>query len=320
MATLLQCIDEFIDNITVTDKQEENIKASVGALSDYLKHEDSPLSVTSTFTNGSYERDTNIRPLGDIDVFAVMDLKQYQDEFGRIPNPQSVLSKIKNWLEKNDDYKGKISQDRPCITIELSNKTFEIIPSFPQNGSSSYWIPDEDLSNWIITNPESHTNRLNSINSQRKYLVKKVIKAVKKWKRDINLNLPSYHIEEVAIDLFFTNDITNIRDGIEKWFRYAPNMLQSSRFKSVEEYQKAVEKIKKTDKKFNDAQQKRDEDDAIAIWKDIFGTDFPVTTTEEDKAMSKSLSEGTLKVASTGILGAKGSSVPPSKGFYGGEK
>jgi hypothetical protein len=317
MATLLQCIDEFIDNITVTDKQEANIKASVAALTDYLEKEESNLHITDTFTNGSYERDTNIRPLDDIDVFAVLDSEEYLDEFGRLPSPQSVLTKMKNWLEKNDDYKGKVGQDRPCVSIELSNKRFEIIPSFVQNASGSYWIPNEDLSGWIITSPDSHTNRLNDVNASRKYLVKKVIKAVKKWKRDAKLNLPSFHTEEVAIDLFFMNDITNIRDGIEKWFKYAPNMLQSSRFKSTDEYQKAVDKIKKVDKAFTDAKQLEDEADVIAVWKKIFDTDFPVTTTEEDKAIAKSLKEGTLKMASGGALGAVGKIVPPNKGFYG---
>src|SRR5580700_2837226 len=98
MATLLQCIDEFINNISVTNKQEANIKASVGALSDYLEKEESNLYITDTFTSGSYERDTNLRPLDDIDVFAVLDLEKHKVGFN-MPDPQSILSKIKNWLD-----------------------------------------------------------------------------------------------------------------------------------------------------------------------------------------------------------------------------
>ena len=72
MATLLQSINQLIDNITVTDRQEENIKQSLSNIEGYLMDKESELSVDRTFTNGSYERDTNIRPLDDIDMFAVL--------------------------------------------------------------------------------------------------------------------------------------------------------------------------------------------------------------------------------------------------------
>lgn len=72
MPTLLQCIDTLIDNISVSDRQEENILASVSNIKGYLNDIDNGLSITRTFTNGSYERDTIIRPLDDIDIFAVL--------------------------------------------------------------------------------------------------------------------------------------------------------------------------------------------------------------------------------------------------------
>ena len=62
MATLLQSIEQLIDNISITDRQEENIKNSVSNLDSHLREEGNNLFVESTFTNGSYERDTIIRP------------------------------------------------------------------------------------------------------------------------------------------------------------------------------------------------------------------------------------------------------------------
>ena len=320
MATLLQCIDEFIDNITVTDRQEDNIKGSVNNLTDSLKAKDGGLFVTEVFVNGSYERDTIIRPLDDIDLFAVLDIEKYKDENGNMPNPQSVLSKIKNYLDGLNDYKGKVFQDRPCISVELSNKKFDIIPSFVWNGDT-YWIPKQDLSGWDLTNPVTHTKNLDEINSRRKYLVKKVVKAVKKWKRNEGVNYPSYHVEESAMSIFGFNEITNIRDGIEKWFLNASSSsyTNSSKFKSQDEYDKAIKKIKKVSDEFVKAAGKKDEE-AIGVWKEIFGSDFPVVTTEEAKNFSKSLTEGTLKVGAAGIVNTTvGKAVPASKGFFGEE-
>ena len=93
--TLKFAIKEFIGNITVTDKQEESIDASYNNLCKHLTNEESNLSVKEVFLNGSYVRDTMIKPLDDIDVFAVIDKDDYNDN-GTRPNPQTVLTKFKN--------------------------------------------------------------------------------------------------------------------------------------------------------------------------------------------------------------------------------
>ena len=55
--TLLQSIDRLIENISITDKQEENIKSSVKNITNTLEKDDT-LHLKETFLNGSYERDT----------------------------------------------------------------------------------------------------------------------------------------------------------------------------------------------------------------------------------------------------------------------
>ena len=127
MSTLLQSIDKFIENITVTDRQEDNIKSSFDNLKTNLMKDESNLSVKEVFLNGSYERDTIIRPLDDIDIFAVIDKDDYADN-GLYPNPQSVLTKFKNYLNSLNDYKDKVKQDRPCVTVVLSDKNFDVLP------------------------------------------------------------------------------------------------------------------------------------------------------------------------------------------------
>lgn len=322
MATILQCIDEFIDNISVTDRQEENIEGSVKNLTECITKKDSDLNIKEVFVNGSYERDTIIRPLDDIDLFVVFDPEKYLDAFRNKPNPQAVLTKIKNYLDKANDYKDKVFQDRPCITVELSNKKFDLIPSFPA-GEDVYWIPSRDLLGWDLTNPVTHSKRLDEINIKRNYLVKKVVKAVKKWKRDMELNLPSYHIEEVAMSLFNFQEITNIKMAIEKWFQFAPTAgyLSASKFKSYEEYEKTLKKINGTYGLFEKATLQlltKRENEAILIWKSIFGSDFPTTTEEEAKSFSKSMLEGSLKISPSGIINqTAGKTVPQSTGFFG---
>lgn len=322
MTTLLQSINEFIENISVTDRQEDNISASVKNLTDHLEDSDNDLHVEEVFTNGSYERETNLRPLDDIDLFAVLDRESWQDQYGTLPNPQSVLSRIKNFLNDLHDYKGKVKQDRPCVTIRLSDKDFDVLPSFPQVGGG-YLIPNHDLKSWIDSYPKKLTDDLNNIHKARNYKVKSVIKAVKSWNRDNDKVIPSFHIEETDINIFQVNNFKNLEEGIRLWFENAEYQLLSLKFRSNNDYTASLKKVKKVKEKLKNACELLDEkkeSEAIQIWKDIFGKEFPSVDIEEARAFSKSLSEGTLKIGSTGVLSTiSGKAVPASKGMFGDE-
>jgi len=321
MLTLLQCIDTLIDNISVSDRQEENIKASVSNIEGYLNDKENGLSVSRTFTNGSYERDTIIRPLDDIDIFAVLKRDDWKDVYGQLPNPQSVLSKFKNYLNGLNDYKDKVSQNRPCVTVELSDKDFDILPSFELVGGG-YEIPNHDLKSWITTYPEQLTSDLEYTHKKCNYKLKQLIKVIKYWNRDKGKVIPSFHVEEVAINIFKINSFKNYEEAIRLWFNNAEYNLKSYKLNSNDEYNAIMKKIKSVRDKLNDAKAKYDdgkEGDAIQIWKDVFGKEFPTVDIEEAKQFSKSLSEGSLKVGASGLLSTTvGKAVSSSKGFFGG--
>lgn len=320
MATLLQCIETMISNISVSDRQEEKIKSSLSNIEGYLKNEENDLNVSRTFTTGSYERDTIIRPLNDIDLFAVLKKDNWKDEYGNLPKPQSVLTKIKNYLNSLNDYKDKVKQDRPCVTIVLSDKDFDILPSF-EVVNGGYSIPNEDLETWTYSYPELLATNLDSTHRLRKYKVKPVIKVLKYWNREHNKFIPSYHIEETAINIYLVNDFINYEEGIRLWFNNAEYHLQSNKFRSNDEYETVIKRVRRVKEKLNNAKNELDKDkegEAIKIWKDIFGTEFPTVDIEEAKNFSKSLSEGSLKIASSGSISTSiGRNVPKSGGFYG---
>ena len=318
--TLLKCIDELINNISVTDRQEESIKSSLSNLEEHLKQKDNGLFVNRTFTNGSYERDTIIRPLKDIDMFAVLNRDNWKDEFGNLPTPQKVLSKIKDFLDSQSDYKGKVKQDRPCVTVELSDKDFDILPSFEEFGGG-YLIPNFDLKSWTYSYPEQLSTNLDNVHRQRDYKVKQTVKGVKYWNRENGKLIPSYHIEEAAINIFIINTFNNFEQSIRLWFNNAEHYLLSQKFKSNDDYTSALNKVRKAKDKLNEAKKKYDEGkecEAIEIWKDVFSKEFPTVDIDEAKNFSKSLSEGSLKVSTAGILSTvAGATVSASKGFFG---
>ncbi|HCN48180.1 MAG TPA: hypothetical protein DIT10_03670 [Chryseobacterium sp.] len=319
MATLLQSIQKLIDNITVTDKQEENISASVGNIISTLE-EDGALYLKESFLNGSYERDTIIRPLDDIDIFVVLNEDEWTDDYGNLPNPQSVLSKIKRYLDGQNDYKGKVKQDRPCVTVELSNKSFDILPAF-EFGNTGYQIPDYDLLSWTLSYPKTLTESLDNAQKGYSYKLKNIVKVIKYWNRLNDKIIPSYHIEEIAIKVFHFAIFENYEKSIRKWFNEAQFHIENNKFKSYQEYEKFIKKINKVKDKLNEAfefLEERKESDAKRIWKEVFEKEFPIIDEEEAKSFSKSLSEGSLKIASSGLLSTtSGTSVSASKGYFG---
>lgn len=321
MATLLQKIDEMIDKISVTDRQEESIESSTNNLNNHLTNDDNELDINGTFVDGSYERDTIIRPLDDVDIFAVLNREKWCDEYGELPNPQSVLTKIKNKLNSLSDYKDKVTQDRPCVTVKLSDKNFDVLPSF-EDSWGGYFIPNYDLATWTDTYPKQLSKNLNDCHRKNNYKIKPLVKVVKYWNREFNnKRIPSFQIEETIIAYFNVYSFANYEEGIRYWFNNAENYLDKSKFKTTKQYDDSISKIKNVKEKLNEAKshiENNEGADAIKIWKEIFGKEFPSTDENEAKSFGKSLSEGGLKISSSGLLSTDiGKNIPASKGFYG---
>lgn len=321
MATLLESIKKMVDNITVTDRQEETVTTSVENLDSYLTDEESGLFVEETFTNGSWERDTILRPLDDVDIFAVLIRDEWVNEEGELPNPQTVLTNFKDYLNGLPVYEGKVSQNRPCVTVELTKINFDVLPSFAEENGNGYLIPNHDLKSWTHSNPKALSLKLEDADAFNDYDLKNVVMAVKYWNRDNEKLIPSFQIEESAISLFDTAKFSDLEEGIRIWFNNGFNLLEKDTFGTDNKYDTANDNVDFVKQKLNEAKNLLDggkEADAKKIWKEIFGKEFPTVDEEEAKNFSRALSEGSLKISSSGLLSENvGKNVTPSKGYYG---
>ena len=318
--TIQFAVKDFIGNITVTDKQEDTIDASYNNLEKHLKDDDCNLAIKEVFLNGSYIRDTMIKPLDDIDVFAVIDKDDYNDN-GNRPNPQTVLTKFKNYLNGLNDYKDKVSQSRPCVTISLSKFHIDVLPALREYGM--LYIPNESLTGWIFTDPASHTKKLETASKCSAGIIKDVIKAVKHWKRENGYRIPSFHVEEVAISVYNIYSFQSIEEGIMKWFSKAEYYLSKDRFNTEKQYDDTIEAVKSVSTLLDEAKKLDDSGkttDALSIWHDVFGSKFPTVSEEEARSFGEKLSKGTLRYSATAGLSANvGRVMGASKGFYGEE-
>jgi predicted nucleotidyltransferase len=311
----------------VTDRQEESIETSRANIDSHLQDEDLGLGIDEVFLSGSYERDTIIKPaqdeLLDVDIFAVISHDGVTTA-NELPDPKSILAKFKRKLESLPEYKDKVKQDRPCVTVSLSDKKFDVLPSYRFVGGYFY-IPNDDLKSWqLVPDPAVHTKRLNEVNSNRDYLGKKIIRAVKHWNRGHGWPFLSIQIEQIAINIFSAYGITNLEEGIRSWFQMAHLYTSGVVYKDIDSQNYANEKVQKVFENLSEAKSLLDEGDdgrARKIWKKVFGDQFKVGDVEQAKRLSEALGSGDLKYSSlAGLSLLHGKAVPKSTGFFGDQE
>ncbi|HTB53207.1 MAG TPA: hypothetical protein VK718_10585 [Ferruginibacter sp.] len=317
--TLLQCLDSLLEKITITDKQTSTVSTTYNNIKALLLDTESNLDGERVFQNGSYDRDTIIRPLDDIDLFFVLKREEYENDFKQLPNPQNVLTKIKDYLNSTKDYKDKVRQDRPCVTIQLVDKKFDVLPCFG-NDEDGYLIPNSDLSGWIFSNPVKHSDALTEVNKKNNKVIP-LIRIIKYWNKENKKIIPSFHIEEIAISIFSAAQFSNFEEGIYHWFHNVQTFLASAKFNNKTEYDEAKNKLEKAKNKIDEANRlynvDNKESEAIKIYKEVFGDKFPTISEEEAKRMNEAMKSGSLKMNSAGVLSAIGNIVVKPTKFFG---
>jgi hypothetical protein len=264
-----QALNELAQQLTVTDRQEAGIRSSVTELEQWLKSSQSPIPVTSLIIIGSYERNTLIPPLDDIDLLAVM----HPTVRTQNNNPQSVMDKLRQYINTHHNYKSKVHNDKPCVTIELQKKRFEIIPCF-KLADGVYEIPHANLRNWVRSDVVSLKKRVQEINRYQGGTFIPLIRLLKCWNRHQQYPVPSFLIEETAITLFHQRKILNYEEAICRWFAHAHNYLKKDPFKSEQAFTDAKNMIQKAHNKLN--QPLPDSASHLPIWRELFGPGFPV--------------------------------------------
>lgn len=318
MTTLLQSVNQFINNITPSDLQDDVVQGAYDKLESYLLNGHCPLKIKEVFLNGSYIRGTMIRPINDIDVFAVIDDTDYYVN-GNEPNPQSVLTSFKLYLNNNGNYEGKCRQDRPCITIDLSKLHIDVMPALRH--AEALRIPDASLTGWIFSDPKTHNLNFSDIDQRFNNKVRDIVKVVKRWKNINELPLPSFQIEVIAGYIFNIIGFSNEVEGIQLWFMHAEDYLTQTMLGSYQQFEDVKNAISNTKNKLIEAItfiNRGDQASAIRIWKEVFQRDFPAIDVNEARTFGQAIRDGGLKWSSVvGLSTAFGSAIASSKGFYG---
>lgn len=285
--TTAQAFSKFLEDITATDNQtktfipnrkksvEENLTTAFPATSD--------LPFMSGILIGSASKNTIIRPLDDIDVLAVF--SNEKNAWNKYWNDStSFISRVRN------AYNGLVFQQvgtrgQAVRVFFETGGHVDVAPVFSQ-GEGVYHLPN-GTGGWILTAPTAATNWFSTRNQELSYNLAPLVRLIKSWNRAHSKRMRSYHLETVAGTVFSSLG-SNYRNGLQRFFEWAPNWLNvsdpggqsgllSSYLSSTarSDLLTALASAEERARKANEAEAAGDHAEAKRLWKIVLESDFP---------------------------------------------
>lgn len=176
---------------TLAQKRHKRIRETLEGLWD----------IERTFLTGSYDRHTKIKPLEDVDIFAVVKSDGAQAHF-RDESPNNIVNSLVVELS------GKFKHVEPsgmAVRISMSDDdgqaSFELVPAFA-HVSSGFDAPDPGRGRWIRTDPGVHAQLTAAKNGECNGRWVPFVKMLKGWNRQAGRPVPqSFLIEVMALKL-----------------------------------------------------------------------------------------------------------------------
>lgn len=208
--------------------------------------------------SGSFARRTKIRPLDDIDFFAVMhaegatevqqssDPRTYWLKPGANTQPLSlltddcgyisstrVMNKFKSGLADVANYaKAEIKRDGEALRLKLTSYdwNFDIVPALAVNnaeGNVSHYLMPNGRGDWMRSDPRKDSSDTSAANQKHNGYLLPLIRLVKYWNaRPICPRLQSYYIETLCLKVFENKSaLTSLTEGVRIFFQDAPTWL-----------------------------------------------------------------------------------------------
>ncbi len=204
--TVAQAFTEFAGKLKPTAAQEEENTARHQRVKSFLSSAyppDSMMPLLSTRLIGSAGRKTLIRPVNDIDVFAVFDDSAVWSKYER--DSKQLLYRVREALDK---YRVETVGSRGQAVRLFYNDglNVDITPAFPYynrifRNQESYVIPYGN-GTWIRTDPYKHHDFMAKRNQELTNYLKPLVRLLKRWNNAHSKRLKSFHLEMITQAVF----------------------------------------------------------------------------------------------------------------------
>jgi hypothetical protein len=203
--TVAQAFTEFMAKLKPTANQDQTIASRRKAIEDFLLaryHAGSNMPLIRTDIIGSAQRKTLIRPVDDIDVFAVFDDSKVWPTYQG--DSRQLLYRVREALS---EYRVETigSRGQAVRLFYASGPNVDITPAFPVVGvlgvTQGYYIPRGD-GGWQHTDPYVHNEFMSQRNQGLGNYLKPLVRLLKRWNNVHNKRLKSFHLELLTQAMF----------------------------------------------------------------------------------------------------------------------
>jgi hypothetical protein len=302
---------EFLKDIEPSKTTKEDASKAHTALRDFLRNDDDfKLFHESDFLSGSYKRNTAIRPRTvdgktarpDVDIIVVTNHSK-DDE------PQEVIDLLYNVLKK--EYSDIRKQAR-SVGINTDKVDMDVVPIIAPDGMDGrLYIPDRKKEDWLETNPSKHTTWTTEMNEESTGTFKPLVKLMKWWRRvnpTIAKKPKGFVIECIVAECMDKSEtkygelfVKTLEEIVVKYKLYidlkiVPTIddpgvpgnsvtegISFDAFKGFYNKAKSQADIGRT------ALEETGEDEALKLWRSIFGDRFPKNNKISNSLMKNAL-------------------------------
>lgn len=287
--TIESAFREFKSNLEITGLQKTTVSSRQQSVRDAVSKE---LSVSDSFLAGSYSRSTMIAPLkeADVDIFIIIDNEYFYHYDGKNGGQAGLLDLLKRALKRTYTKTPDISRNGQAVTITFTDFIVDVVPAFDRKGGG-YLIPNSITQSWISTNPKKHVEIWTAENQAHNGDLVPLIKMMKRWNKMINNYFMSFHLEVMILQTLYQVKITNFSSGVRYFFDKARDYVTKQNpdpagykgdvgtyLNTQQKIDNAVSRIETAYKralKAEDYAGRYQFENAINMWRQIFGNYFP---------------------------------------------
>lgn len=275
--------DKFRENIELTGNHRDIANKRRDRIVSSLEND---FSILEAFPSGSIPRYTAVTGYADLDVIVVL----HYGKHIKNKKPSQVLQNVRDALA---EYETNVRKNGQAVTLHYKTwPNVDIVPvSRATNSDGSvnhYNVPNMNDETWIKSRPKKHSTEMSEKNKVCGESFKRIVKMIKWWNHQHSSLLQSFHIEVIALNVF-NNTLSDYSWDVFQYFDKAVEIVKSRLWHEGDyiddylDYEKRQEAIKRLETARDKARNawsytygdKDDHENAINLWRQIFGDKFP---------------------------------------------
>jgi hypothetical protein len=212
---------EKASKVRPSQHQLEGARRSHAFVREQLQSGQMDARIVRSYLSGSYERDTAVYPLDDVDIIFEIEAAHWKTPWLQSrPEPEAVLQTFARALRwRYQESKARLQ--RRSVGLVLSHLHIDVVPAIARDGGLIE-IPDRSTGNWIVSGPSIHRALGTEANKACGGLFKPLVRLLKAWNNGgpSTANLKSFAVETIALLLARSKPFGSLAEGALRFFDF----------------------------------------------------------------------------------------------------